>query len=156
MFEAATGSTAPAIITASGALFGVIIGGTITATVESCRQGKRDRLLMRSGVRLLREELSETIAALERTVHTETIRRQLLTEVAPSWESYRELLAGRLSTARFDSLADSISEGRRTRLVMLASFPSDDSVGRLSSLNRETAEASMRILADAVAQLRAI
>lgn len=158
MIAAAAVDPTPSLISAAGALLGVIIGGVLSAGVENYRQRRRDARLRGAALRLLREEFSEGAVVFQRVVTSGVASRELFPQIAPSWDQYREFLAGNMpKDDDFDELSITISESRRKRWEILGSFPPGDSVSMpLPPAYCEAAQQERDQLSVAAGRVRAI
>lgn len=106
-------TTAAAIISTTGALIGVFIGGLVTTVIEDVRQRRREDRLERAASRLLSDELSESRNAFRRIADQQVVRRESMPSLVPSWEQYRELLATRMEEASWREVATAVLTARR-------------------------------------------
>jgi hypothetical protein len=123
--------TAGAIISAAGALLGVVLGGFLTATLESIRQRRREERLERAAGRLLSDELAQTHDAFVRIADERVVRRAGIPEPIASWDQYRELLASRMADLQWRTVAKAVLAARNLcgELEQLAA--SDVGLGQL-------------------------
>src|SRR5690349_14156804 len=96
--------TPAAVISTAGALLGVVLGGFLTALLESARQRRRDKRLELAAGRLLSDELRETSGAFLRIAKDTSVRRAGIPGPVASWEQYRELLAARNMRGELEQL----------------------------------------------------
>jgi hypothetical protein len=110
---AAGAETAAAVISTSGALLGVVLGGLFTVVVDSFRRGRSEARLERAAGRLLSTELAQSRENLSYIAERRIVRREDLPDVVPSWDQYRELLASRMDQESWETCAHAVSSVRR-------------------------------------------
>jgi hypothetical protein len=136
-------TTAAAIISTSGALIGVFVGGLVTAYIESVRQGRREKRLERAAGRMLSNELEESRDGFGSIADQRVVRREAMPSLVPSWEQYRELLATRMEETGWRELAAAVLTARRVGGQLAPFAASDAGVAQLpTALVEEVARAS--------------
>src|SRR5690349_13209691 len=104
MVVLAASSVAPAIISAAGALIGVIIGGLVNWQVQRRAETRREATLARAGARLIGMELVVAEGFIAAAVESEVWAKSSAFGI-PSWASYREVLATTLDNGQWHALA---------------------------------------------------
>jgi hypothetical protein len=128
------GGEAPAaVISSVGALLGVVVGGFLTATLESVRQRRQEERLERAAGRLLSDELAHTRDTFIRIANDRIVRRAAIPGKIASWDQYREFLASRMTGTEWSKVARAVLATRNLcgELEQLAA--SDVGVGQFSA-----------------------
>jgi hypothetical protein len=146
-------TTAAAIISTTGALLGVFVGGLVTAYVESVRQGRREERLEHAAVRLLSNELEESREAFQHIADSGEVRREAIPSLVPSWEQYRELLATRMDEAIWQELARAVLSARRVGGQLAPLAASDAGAARVPPPLVEEVDKASKIAGAAVSLL---
>ncbi len=123
--------TSAAVISTVGALLGVVVGGFLTAVLESVRQRRQEERLERAAGRLLSDELVQTRDTFVRIANDRIVRRAGIPGKIASWDQYRELLATRMTDRQWSKVAKAVLAARNLcgELEQLAA--SDVGVGQL-------------------------
>lgn len=106
-FASFLADTSPALVSASGALLGVLIGGVINWRLQRASERRREENLARAGARLVRAELMAGADALELAADEGSWRQSRKLQ-ADAWVSYREHLATTLDPERWDIVAQGV------------------------------------------------
>jgi hypothetical protein len=100
--------TPAAIISTVGALLGVMLGGFLTAVLDSFRQRRQEERLAQAARRLLADEMAQIRDAFLRIADDGHVRRGGIPKPVASWDQYRELLACRLADRQWYMLAQAV------------------------------------------------
>jgi hypothetical protein len=145
--------TPAAVISTAGALLGVVLGGFLTALLESARQRRRDKRLELAAGRLLSDELRETSGAFLRIAKDTSVRRAGIPGPVASWEQYRELLASRMKEQRWRTVAEAVLAARNMRGELEQLTATDVGLGPLPAPLRTELEQTAKVLEKAVSLL---
>jgi hypothetical protein len=145
--------TPAAVISTIGALLGVVLGGSLTALLESARQKRRDQRLELAAGRLLSDELRETRDAFLRIARDTSVRRAGIPGPVASWEQYRELLASRMEEEQWRTVAEAVLAARNMRGELQQLTATDVGLGPLPAPLRAELEQTAKVLEKAVSLL---
>ena len=95
------------LITAGGALLGVIIGGVLNWVVQRAAERRRQQAEARAGVRLVDLDLRESANSLERA--NTDFWPQGMSLPTDAWRTYREVLAITLESRDWKALAEAVT-----------------------------------------------
>jgi hypothetical protein len=105
--QSGASSSLTPLISAGGALLGVIIGGLLNWLIQRAAERRRQRVLVRAGVRLVDVELRESKSNLERA--DTGYWPPGLTLSTDAWRTYREALAVTLKQHDWEVLSEAVA-----------------------------------------------
>jgi hypothetical protein len=125
--------TPAAVISSIGVLLGVVVGGFLTAMLESIRQRRQEERLERASGRLLSDELVQTRDTFVRIANDRMVRRAAIPGKIASWDQYREFLASRMTDREWSNVARAVLAARNLSGELEQLAASDVGVGQFST-----------------------